>query len=44
MIEQTIIQAVLVSMETFDGTKSKFEVCMESIKMQHKYQVKMQYT
>ena len=32
MTEQTIMQAALTSIETFDGTKSKFEVLMESIK------------
>ena len=31
MIEQTIIQAVLSGRETIDGTKSKFEVWVESI-------------
>ena len=31
MIEQTIIQAALSSIETFDGTKSKFEAWTESI-------------
>ena len=32
MIEQTIIQAALASIEMFDGTKSKFETWTESIK------------
>ena len=31
MKEKTIIQAALTSIETFDGTKGKFETCMESI-------------
>ena len=31
MIEQTIIQVALSSIETFDGTKSKFEAWTESI-------------
>ena len=31
MIEQTIIQAVLFSKETFNGTKSKFKAWTESI-------------
>ena len=30
MIEQTIIQAALSSIETFNGTKSKFEASTES--------------
>ena len=30
MIEQTIIQAALSSIETFDGTKSEFEAWTES--------------
>ena len=33
MIEQTIIQDALASIATFDGTKSKFEDLMESIKI-----------
>ena len=44
MIEQTIIQAALTSIEMFDGTKSKFEVWTEATEMWQKYQVKMQYT
>ena len=32
MIEQTITQTALASIETFHGTKSKLEVWMESIK------------
>ena len=32
MVEQTIIQAALTSMEMFKGTKSKFEAWMETIK------------
>ena len=31
LIEQTIIQAVLTSIEKLDGTKSKFEAWMEAI-------------
>ena len=42
MVEQTIIQAALTSIEMFDGTKSKFEAWMEAIEIWHKYQVKMQ--
>ena len=44
MIEQTIIQAALASIEMIDGMKGKFKVWVESIKMQHKYQVKIQFT
>ena len=32
MIEQTILQKALASIETLDGRKSKFEAWMESIK------------
>ena len=32
MIEQTIIQAALTSIETFVGTKNKLEASIESIK------------
>ena len=31
MIEQNIVQAALLSIETFNGTKSKFEAWKESI-------------
>ena len=44
MIEQTIIQVTLASIEMFNETKSKFGAWMESIKKQCKYKAKMQYT
>ena len=43
MIEQTIIQAALSSIETFDRTKSKFEPWIESIETLHKYLVRTKY-
>ena len=43
MTEQTIIQLALGSTEMFDGSNSKYEAWTESIKMQCKQQVKIQY-
>ena len=44
MVEQTILQAALTSVEMFDCTKRKFKAWMEAVKMPHKFQVKIQYT
>ena len=44
MVEQTILQVALTSIETFDGTKTTCEAWTEAMKMHQKYQVKTQYT
>ena len=37
MVMQPIIQAAISSLDTFDGTKSKFESRIESVEMQHRF-------
>ena len=41
MVQQPMIQAVISSVEMFDGNRSKFVSWIASMEMQHKFQGKM---